>query len=276
MDLIVRVDSQVLNKHYGSIIEEIKSYYPVIAKATRCYNKTQSQFMDNMMTLSQPTELRSLRQILAELNRSKMALDEAYFGIEKKRIEKEQLNVELEALGIIDIEGYPERDIKLLELDKKLLILKINELESQIKNTVGYVEGALRRVSAYMHQYQNILKYLGKEEITEEDFEKDEERYHIMKAFEQALCAARSRGGLIDEGNQIYFYQIGINGGIAQAEIVEYLNYENEQIRSKSAVTHSLTWAWLHQMADKYSGCASKFAESKHIKLLDKTSLHMG
>jgi len=276
MDLTVRVDGQVLNKHYGTIIEEIKKYYPIIAKDTRCYNKTQSQFMDNMMTLSQPTELRSLRQILAEVNRSKMALDEAYFSIEKKRIEIEKLTIQLDELNEIDIEAYDTNKLKLFENNKKLINLQINEIESQIKNTIGYVEGALRRVSAYIHQYQNILEYLGKSEITEEDFEKDEERYHIMKAFEQALCAARSRGGLIDEGNQIYFYQIGINGGIAQAEIVEYLNYENEQIRSKSAVTHSLTWAWLHQMADKYSGCASKFAESKHIKLLDKTSLHMG
>jgi len=254
--------SNSLPTQYKNMLQEISDYFPVIAKATKAYNKTQSQFMDNMMTLSQPTELRSLRQILAEVNKSKMALDEAYFGIEKKRIDikkKERLLTK-------------ETD----EFEQELLGVEIAELESQISNTMGYVEGAIRRISAYMNQYKTILTYLDKEEVTEEDFEKDEERYHIMKAFEQALCAARSRQGTIDEGNHIYFYQIGVNGTAAQVEVMKYLEQEGKEVAEGNSPTHDNTWQWLHRMSDKYSGCAQKLQDNKHMVLIDKESMHNG
>jgi len=251
-----------LTTQYQIMLSEVSSYFPVIAKATRNYNKTQSQFMDNMLTLNQPTELRSLRQILAEINKSKMALDEAYFKIQKKkiRIKQKQRKLKIEKDG----------------LECELLAISIAELESQITNTMGYVEGAIRKISAYMSQYQNILDYLGKDEITEEDFEADEERYHIMKVFEQALCAARSRGGVIDEGNHIYFYQIGISGAAAQLEVIAFLQLEEQMLIENKISTHKNTWDWMHAMADKYSGCAKKFAEKKHMILLSEKALYKG
>ena len=253
---------QNLPTQYQTMLSDVSDYYPVIAKATKAYNKTQSQFMDNMMTLSQPTELRSLRQILAEVNKSKMALDEAYFGIEKKRIDIKKKQRAFDK----------ETD----DLEQELLTLEIAELESQIGNTMGYVEGAIRRISAYMNQYKTILMFLGKKEISEEDFEKDEERYHIMKAFEQALCAARSRQGTIDEGNHIYFYQIGINGTAAQVEIMQYLDSEGRQYTEGELPSHNNTWKWLHDMADKYQGSAQKLIDNKHMVLMDSGSMHQG
>jgi len=253
---------QNLPTQYQMMLSNVSDYYPVIAKATKAYNKTQSQFMDNMMTLSQPTELRSLRQILAEVNKSKMALDEAYFNIEKKRIDirKKQRSFE------------KETD----DLEQDLLTVEIAELESQISNTMGYVEGAIRRISAYMNQYKTILNYLGKNEVTEEDFEKDEERYHIMKVFEQALCAARSRQGTIDEGNHIYFYQIGINGTSAQVEIMKYLDEEGKKYSNDNLPPHDDTWQWLHRMGDKYAGSAQRLQDNKHMVLIDTKSMHQG
>ena len=76
-----------LPTQYKTMLSEVSEYYPVITKATKNFNKSQSQFMNNMLTVSHPTELRNLRQILAQLNRAKMALDEAYFKVEKKKIE---------------------------------------------------------------------------------------------------------------------------------------------------------------------------------------------
>jgi len=247
-----------LPQHYKGMLQNISEYYPVISKAAKSYNKSQSQFMDNMLTLSQPTELRSLRQILAEINKSKMALDEAYFKIRKKEVQIKQK------------QQFHTDD----QLEREMLDIEVAELETQIANTMGYVEGAIRKISAYMNQYKNILEYLGKEEITEEDFEKDEERYHIMTAFSQGLHAARSHGGVIDEGNHIYFYQIGISGTAAQVEMNNFLMAEGELVAKGEMPGHQLTWDWLHEMADKYEGSAREFAANKHMKLLDENSLH--
>jgi hypothetical protein len=218
--------------------------------------------MDNMFTLSQPTELRSLRQILAEINKSKMALDEAYFGIQRKQIEIKKLKRTL----------INEKD----NFEKDLININIAELKNQIANTMGYVEGAIRKISAYLNQYKNILTKLGRKEFTEEDFEKDEERYHIMTAFTQALCAARSRSGIIDEGNHIYFHQIGINGTMAQFEITKYLKEEGELLVHGNEIHHDRVIDWLNNMAIKYQGCAIKYSGKRNMKLLDSESCHKG
>lgn len=245
---------------YKTMLSEISEYYPVIEKATHCFNKSQSQYMNNMLTVSHPTELRNLRQILAQLNRAKQALDEAYFNLEKEKVELKIKKRDLEN----------ETD----DLKKELLQIEIGQAKSQLEHSIGLVEGCVRKVSGYVSQYKHILKEKGIEEMTEADFEKDEENYHIMKMFEQALCAARSRQGVIDEGNHIYCYQIGISGTAAQMEVSAFLAQEGEMVKSGKMPTHEHTWKWMHEMAKKYSGSAQKFCQLKGMELLQEGALH--
>jgi hypothetical protein len=108
---------------------------------------------------------------------------------------------------------------------------------------------------------------------TEEMYEVEENRYHIMTAMKQALISARPRGGLIDEGNQIYVFDLGISGAQAQAEVFAYLNFENELIKDGKAPTHEHTMRWLEACADKFADDPQKFAERRGFKLLDSQSL---
>lgn len=248
-----------LPENYQIMLANISNDYPMIKTATDNFNKTQSQFMDNMLTLSQLTEIRSARQCLAEIKKSKLALEEAYFGVEKKKIEIDRKRNLLKTT----------QD----EFDKRLIEVEIAESENQINNINDNAQGAIRRISGFMAQYKNILNKLGKTELTEEDFEKDEERYHIMKSFEQALSAARSRGGIIDEGNLIYLFQIGISGVAAQIEVRELLTQEGQILSEGKIPTHAHTLKWLYMLADKYSGSAERFAKFKGLSLIDKQSL---
>jgi len=251
MDLIVKDVFKDLPVQYQSMLNRISESYPIIHKATKNFNKSQSQFMDNMFTISQPTELRSARQILAEIAKAKMAMDEAYFSIRKKQIQIKRKRQEQDELSEIEAQ----------------------EMESQIAVTMEYVEGAVRKISAYMTQYQNILNKYGKSEFTEEDFERDEERYHIMTAFTQALYAAMAHNGIIDEGNQIYMGQIGISVFAAQAEVSDFLNIGQDLIAKGKMPTHAMVLKWLNALADKYAGCASQYAEYKGMTLMDNKSL---
>ena len=90
-------------------------------------------------------------------------------------------------------------------------------------------------------------------------YEREEARYHVMTAMKQALSAARTRNGLIDEGNQIYLFDLGISGAQAQAEMFAYLNFENELIKKGQARTHEHTMQWLEACADKFLISSSKF-----------------
>lgn len=248
----------LLPGHYRQMLQNITENYPALDRDTRNFRKTQSQFMDFCFTVSQPTELRSLRQMLAEIEKSKQALDEAFFGLRKKQVEIKRKQRELARATD--------------ELEREMLEVEIGELQSQISNTMGYVEGAIRRVDAYMRQYQGLLQAMGKESFSEEDFEADEERYHIMKAFEQALCAARARGGIIDEGNHIYFYQIGISGAMAQKEVHDHLASEGRALLEGREPPHS--YEWLQQMAGKYAGCARKYAQNRRLILAIPEAMH--
>ena len=94
-----------------------------------------------------------------------------------------------------------------------------------------------------------------------------------MTAMKQALCAARTRGGIIDEGNHIYLFDMGINGTVAQAEMLSYLQLEQEMISRGEEPTHELTMQWLEACADKFADCGVKFAELRGFIPLDKKSL---
>jgi len=142
-----------------------------------------------------------------------------------------------------------------------------------LQSSENYMKGAIREMSFLMTQYQSVLNKLGKDYLTEEDFENDEKRYHVMTAMKQALNAARPRNGLIDEGNSIYLFDIGVNVAHAQAEIFAYIKIEQELLAEGRAPTHEMTIAWLEKCADMFQDCGEKFAESRGLKSLDVKSL---
>ena len=250
---------KTLPKTYQTMLQKINTCLPAIMKNQTAFFKSQSQFMDNMLTVTAATPIRNLRQISAEINKAKSALDEAYFKIEKKKVMILKKEKQLKTTSD--------------DIDKRLLEIDIAKLTNQIEHTNDYMLGAIRKISAYVEQYNLILKKSGKESFTEEDFEREESRYHIAKAFEQGLIAARSNGGRIDEGNHIYLHQIGINGGIAQLEVTSYLDKEWKLIEAGTDPTHQMVVDWLNHLMDKYEKHPALYAESKGMTLLDTTSL---
>jgi len=247
-------------EQYTSLIERIEEAYPAIQSDSMSFYKSHSQFMETMLVVTALTPIRNARQILAEVNKARQALEEAVVNNEQRSVKRD---IKLRAAN-------NETD----KLKKKLFELDAKKYEIDIKNTENYIFGAVRKVSAYMTQYQSILKSMGRTELTEEDFEKEEERYHIGKAFEQALLAARSHGGVIDEGNHIYLHQIGINGGMAQMEVSHYLALEQKMMSENIPPTHEMTIKWLNDLMDKYAGSAANYATAKGLKLVDTLSLH--
>lgn len=242
-DLVVKMPE------YAGMLSIINSNLPEIQKGKENFNKTQSQFMDNMLTVSHPTPLRNARQILAEMNKSELALKEAYISVYKKEVEIEIKKRDLEK----------EED----DLKQKLIQLDILDLHTKLEATKSSIGGAIRKLTNYSEQYTAILDKHGLKEFTEEDFEKEEEKYHIMKAFDQGITAARSRGGVIDEGNMIYFTQIGINGGSAQKSVFDYLSREGRILKEGQDPSHEMYLSFLSEMADKYKNSSIVYANKK-------------
>ena len=263
-DLIIKsiADNPLVKEEYKGMLKNISTNLPAIKKSSSNFYKSHSQFMGVMLDVTAITPIRSIKHTLAELDKTRMALEEAHLKMMKKDIELRAKEKKL------DDGDYKD------DFEKETLGVEILEIKVNMNNIQNSITGAVRKMSFFTTQYNSILKKLGKDDITEEEYEKEESRYHVMTCLKQALNAARARGGVIDEGNLIYLFDMGINSAQAQAEVYAYLEMENKLMAEGKAPTHEMTMQWLEACADKFSSDAEKFAERRGFKLYDEDSLN--
>ena len=248
----------VLDKNYNEMVEHISSNLPSILKDSANFYKSDSQYKNVTLDVTEMTPISALKHVLAVLTKTRGALENASINIKKAEIKKKQKEEEY-----AKAEGY----------DKELLAIEILEIEMGLQESQGYLKGGLRKMSFFTTQYKSILQVLGKENITEEDYERNEERHHIMTAMKQALISSRPRGGVIDEGNQIYMFDMGINGAAAQQEVFSYLTKEGEMLANGEEPTFEMTMEWLNHCADRFMGCGARSAFNRGLISLDNRSL---
>ena len=263
-DLVIQKlsNSPLVKKEYKQMLTNINATLPAIKESSSNFYKSHSQFMGVMLDVTAITPIRSVKHTLAELDKTRMALEEAQLKMMKKDIELRQKEKKMADGDYAD------------DLERELLETEILEVKVNMNNIQNSVSGAIRKMNFFTNQYKSILKKLGKDDITEEEYEKEESNYHVMTCLKQALNAARARGGVIDEGNLIYLFDMGINSAQAQAEIYAYLEMENKLMKEGKAPTHEMTMQWLEACAEKFSGEAEKFAERRGFKLYDEESLN--
>jgi hypothetical protein len=249
----------VKKPEYNLMLKNIQDRMPAVTRDTSNFHKSHSQFMSVTLDVTAITPIRSIKHTLAEIDRTKSALQEAYIGLRKKQVDLKKKERELESCTD--------------PLDRELLEIEILELNSHLEGTQNHVNGALRKMNFMVNQHAQLLEAVGKNEITEEDYEREESKYHIMTCMKQALNAARSRNGMIDEGNLIYLFDLGINAAQAQAEVFAYLNMENQLISNGNAPTHEMTMRWLEACADKWQQDPATFAARRGFSVFDRSSL---
>ena len=263
-DLIIKEisNSPLVKKEYKTMLDNIHNTLPAIKKSSSNFYKSHSQFMNVMLDVTAITPIRSVKHTLAEIDKTRMALEESHISLQKKDIELREKEHKLKT------------DLDITSFQKELLETEILEIQVTMNNIQNSITGAIRKMNFFTNQYKSILKKLGKEDITEEEYEKEEANYHVMTCMKQALSAARGRGGVIDEGNLIYLFDIGINSGQAQTEVNSYLKMEQEILEAGQEPTHEMTMQWLEACAVKFSKDANKFAERRGFKLYDEQSLN--
>lgn len=249
----------VAKPEYNLMLKNIQDRMPAVIKDSSNFHKSHSQFMQVTLDITAITPIRSIKHTLAEIEHTKIALQEAYINLRKKRVELKRK----EATLLTTTDAF----------DRELLEIEIMEINTHTENAQNAVHGAVRKMNFLVNQHKQLLEKVGKNEITEEDYEKEEVRYHIMTCMKQALTAARSRGGVIDEGNLIYLFDLGINAAQAQAEVIAYLKVEAELIEQGKAPAHEMTLRWLEACADKWQDDPAKFAARRGFSVFDRASL---
>jgi hypothetical protein len=249
----------VKKPEYNLMLKNIQDRMPAVVRDTSNFHKSHSQFMQVTLDVTAITPIRSIKHTLAEIDRTRSALQEAYINMRKKQVELKKKEQALAACTD--------------PLDRELLEIEILEINSHLEGSQNHVNGALRKMNFFVNQHKQLLEKVGKNEISEEDYEREEARYHIMTCMKQALNAARSRNGMIDEGNLIYLFDLGINAAQAQAEVFAYLNMENQLISEGKAPTHEMTMRWLEACASKWEADPAKFASRRGFSVFDRSSL---
>ena len=255
----LKSDLKHVTPEYKGMLNHIEETMPATNAACDNFYKSHSQMMTVTLDITDLTPIRSIKHTLASIERTKSALAEA------------QINMKKNEIKIMKKQREIDNDTD--DLDRAEHEIEMIELMNNNRNIENSAKGAIRKMSFLMTQYRSVLDHIGKDHITEEDYEREEKRYHVMTALKQALNSARPRGGVIDEGNSIYLFDIGVNVSHAQAEIFNYLKIENEMIQNGSAPSPEMTVEWLEKCADKFQDCSERFAARRGFKILDEKSL---
>ena len=134
-DLVIQKlsNSPLVKKEYKQMLTNINATLPAIKQSSSNFYKSHSQFMGVMLDVTAITPIRSVKHTLAELDKTRMALEEAQLKMMKKDIELRQKEKKL-ADG-----DYKD------ELERELLETEILEVKVNMNNIQNSVSGAIRK-----------------------------------------------------------------------------------------------------------------------------------
>ena len=184
-----------------------------VGELQNIWNHSHSQWTWKHINLSYHSPFKNMRQIAAEINSKKNALNEAKW----RKIKNEAKMRKIEEQLVHGVDDYwKEVDLKI-----KLAELKEGDIES-----TTFIEGAMKDVLALQEMYEQLKEKVNS--FNEEDFELEETKSHLKRSIVQCIRDVR-QAGVISKGEQEYVEQIGVNPSKLQKLIQNYVKQEAEQ-----------------------------------------------
>jgi len=231
---------QALQKSVGglsTITDEklaiIASKMSEIDRANHTVGRSQTQTTNQLMSLTMMSDspYRMLRQCLSQIERKRVALEEAYFKMKKKAISIK--------------EWYAKGD--------EISIIKAQEAEVRAFRQKDYIDGALKEIATFQCAYDEIRESHNiPEKWDERDAEIAEIDHHIKQAFRQAHRDVVQTGS-ITGGNMEYMEQYGIHIQTATKIIRDYAASEEVMIAEGKMPTVEHLYAFLDRMALQFN-----------------------
>jgi len=220
-------------------VAKIQERMPEIHRASKAFGRSNSPAENKLMTLTliAGSPYKRLKQCLAEIEKKRNALKEAYFRQAKNENKLAKLEYKLRR----EEDEFKQRDIEI-----KIMELQVNMADQKI-----YIEGALKSIGDFQDSYEQIRKAHNiPKNWDEKDFIEAEYEHHIKTAFQHAYRDLQVTGGA-NHGTLEYFEQYGIDPVVGYNEVKNYLQKNNHQdIES--------LYAWYDRMYEKYKDCPKK------------------
>jgi hypothetical protein len=176
------------------------------------WNRSHSQWDWKHINLHYHSNFKNVRQIAAEVNRKKQALDEAKWKHVRNEIEIKKIE---EKLNSGELDYWEEVDLK----------IDLAEKREQMASGSTYIEGAMKDILSLNALYDEMKEQF--EGFTETDFELEESKSHLKRSLVQCIRDVRQTGS-ITKGEQEYLEQIGVNPSKMLAKIRQYVEEERK------------------------------------------------
>lgn len=214
---------------------KVNEFLPEIEEKTRAFDRNNSQTTLGLMTLTMlngQSPMRMMRQVMAEIEKRKMALAEAQVSHAKTIKEMQDLEGDIDPVA---------------EAEYRQKVVALSTMENKIN-------GSFKDIATLIDQYNNIKAKHGIDDWDEADFEHNEKLHHVRRGFE-LMYRNILDGGRANTATIEYLQQFGVHPQVALTEVTGYVQHTTKQI-SEGTIPHSNDLEnFLDQMADKY--CAS-------------------
>ena len=223
-------------------VAKVAEKLPELDAKTKAFDRNNSQSTLQMMTLTMmngQSPMRMLRQILAEVEKRKMALAEAQLSHAK-------LLAEIDVLAA-------KKPTPVIDAELRLKRISLDMLESK-------VNGAFKDIAALADAYDAIKAKHGIGDWDEATFEAEEKRHHVRRGFE-LLYRNLIEYGRAKDATIEYMQQYGVHVQVALAEVSGYITFTESQIANGVRMSGADMEDFFDQMADKYAKLADEASD---------------
>lgn len=237
------VTNGVINKN---AVAKVNEFLPELDSKTKYFDRNNTQTTLSMMSITMlngQSPMRMMRQVMAEVEKRKMALAEAQVSHAEKLEEIKKLEQQIDE----------DPDNNVLQAKLRLAYVSITSLESKIN-------GSFKDIATLIDSYNAIKEKNGIDEWDEEAFEREEKRHHVRRGFE-LMYRNLMDGGRASTATIEYMQQYGVHPQLGLAEVQAYLNYATDQLRNNVKLHSNDLEEFLDQMADKYYEAADITSE---------------
>jgi len=228
--------SKVITKNQ---LEKIESRLPELfrAKAIIGHSHSQASYALCTLTMIDASPLSQMKQCLSNIEHKYQAVREAYFDIEKKKLE------------IKDLRNNKD------ELSR----LKIREKETIIESVQNSMGNALREIGMFQDFYTSIRKSNNLPlEWNEHDYEKQEIQNMIRRSFRIGIQSISSSGA-VSIASVEFWEQLGIHPQTGEAHVRNYLQQVHNIIKDGKDPSVTVMYEFLDGMAERFKD-SYKFA----------------
>ena len=222
-------------------VAKVNQFLPEIEEKTRFFDRQNSQSTLGLMTLTMlngQSPMRMMRQVMAEIEKRKMALAEAQVSHAETIRDMQDLEGDIDPVS---------------EAKYRQKVVSLSTMENKIN-------GSFKDIATLIDQYNNIKEVNGIDEWDEEAFEAEEKRHHVRRGFE-LMYRNLLDGGRAQTATIEYLQQHGVHPQVSLTEVSGYIKHVSDRIAAQDLPHSNDLEDFLDTMADKYMANVDKTAE---------------